>query len=158
MMHSIELDTSDQFTVAEQHLLFLKNATGNVVHGAINLKKTDSLYLEYLFHALAPFLLRQSSGWPSRAMVIGLGAAEIARFMHAHFPECELHIAEISKHVIDLARRSFQCPPDGPKFTVHHCCGAEFVRQTDSTYDYLLVDGFSADGEPGPLESVDFYN
>jgi len=108
---------------------------------------------------------RAMMGWllwrPEAAslLMVGLGGGSLPKYCHRHLPAADITVVEIDADVIAL-RGAFQVPPDGERFRVLHDDGAAFVAcaaHDAACYDVVLVDGFSADGQPQQLCSARFY-
>jgi spermidine synthase len=88
--------------------------------------------------------------------MIGLGGGSLAKFCYRSLPETQITVVEINPHVIAL-RRDFMVPDDNERFKVMEANGADFVRDTDTKFDVLLVDGYDHQGQPAELCSQSFY-
>jgi spermidine synthase len=112
------------------------------------------LVLEYT-RALMAFMLVHPR--PARVLMVGLGGGSIVRYMQAHLPDTHLTVVEISQEVIDL-RDEFEIPPDGPTLNVVCADGARYMNQADlPPFDAILIDGFTAEGQPPALATPTFY-
>ncbi len=127
------------------------------VQGAMRIARPWSLELAYTRDMMAGLLLRDAADWPRRALLIGLGAGSLAKFLYRHRPDCRLTVVEINPQVEFVARQYFKLPDDPRRLAVHIGCGADFMLGGDSLFDYILVDGFDADARSGPLDTLPFY-
>jgi len=94
---------------------------------------------------------------PRRIGMIGLGGGSQVKFIHRHLPETQLEVVENNAEVIAL-RDEFHIPDDGPRLTVIHGDGAQFVRERAGRYDILLVDAYDMAGIPAALSTQSYYD
>ncbi len=127
------------------------------VQGAMRIARPWSLELSYTREMMSGLLLREAADWPRRALLIGLGAGSLAKFLYRYRPDCRITVIEINPQVEFVARQYFKLPDDPRRLDVRLGCGADFVLGGSEPYDYLLVDGFDADGRAGPLDTLPFY-
>ena len=94
---------------------------------------------------------------PAHIAMIGLGGGSLLKFCYRHLPHTQLTVLEINPHVIAL-RHEFDVPDDPQR--IHLICadGADFVRDTPTEFDVLLVDGFISEGQAPSLCSQALYN
>ncbi|HEX6735075.1 MAG TPA: spermidine synthase [Azonexus sp.] len=126
------------------------------VQGAMRIARPWALELAYTRDMMAGLLLREAD-WPRRALLVGLGAGSLAKFLYRHRPDCRITVVEINPQVEFVARQYFKLPDDPRRLDVTIGCGADFVLGGDSPFDYILVDGFDADARTGPLDTLPFY-
>lgn len=127
------------------------------IQGAMRIRKPNALELAYTREMMAGLLLRGDTGWPRNALLIGLGAASLTRFMYHHCPDTRLEVVEIEPRVVAAAEQFFKLPSQGPRFNIHIGDGVEFVLNSTRQYDYILVDGFDRHARAGALDSAPFY-
>jgi spermidine synthase len=124
------------------------------VQGAMRISRPDALVLDYTRAMMAVLLLLPR---PSSALVIGLGAGSVAKFLHRYFPDMRVLVVEINAKVIDVAREYFCLPEDSAHFSIEVADGFEFVLTSKRRFDLVMVDGFDHNACAGPLESLPFY-
>jgi spermidine synthase len=129
----------------------------DLVQGAMRVARPWSLELDYTRDMMAALLLRPEPDWPRKALLIGLGAASQLKFLHRHRPAASLTVVEIDPAIIAAARQYFKLPDDPQRIRLVVGDGAEFVTRRTGSYDFILVDGFNADGRPGQLDTPEFY-
>lgn len=112
------------------------------------------LDLEYT-RAMMGFLLLHPD--PRSILAIGLGGGSLPKYCHRHLPQADISVVEINPHVIEM-RDAFLVPQDDARFRVVLDDGARFVAATQRHFDVLLVDGFTCDGQPEQLCTLDFYD
>lgn len=127
------------------------------IQGAMRIARPWALELQYTRDMMAALLLRPPAHWPRRALLIGLGAGSLAKFIYRYLPHCRSTVVEIDPQVESVARQYFKLPDDPRRLAVVIGDGAAFVFGGDEHYDLILVDGFDAKGRPGDLDSEPFY-
>lgn len=126
----------------------------DLLQSCMKVDAPTELVLEYT-RALMAFLLVHPQ--PARVLMVGLGGGSIVRYMQAHLPDTHLTVVEISPDVIDL-RDEFDVPADGPTLSVVCADGARYMARTDlQPFDAILIDGFTAEGQPPALATPAFY-
>jgi spermidine synthase len=132
------------------------------IQGAMRIRKPHALELAYTREMMAGLLLRDGLAvdgghWPRRVLIIGLGAASLARFVHHHLPQAKIRVVEISPAVVAAARQFFKLPMEDARFSVHIGCGAQFVLEHDAEWDYVLIDGYDRNARAGVLDTLPFH-
>ena len=132
------------------------------IQGAMRIQKPNALELAYTREMMAGLLLRDGlaadgAHWPRKVLIIGLGAASLARFVHHHLPQARIRVVEITPAVVAAARQFFKLPTEDARFSVHIGCGAQFVLEHDEEWDYVLVDGFDRNARAGVLDTEPFH-
>jgi spermidine synthase len=127
------------------------------VQGAMRIARPWSLELEYTREMMAGLLFRPEPEWPRRALLIGLGAGSLAKFLYRHRPEAQLTVVEIDPQVVAAARQHFKLPEEGDRLRIDIADGAHYMRESSEAFDLILVDGFDAKGRSGALDSLPFY-
>jgi spermidine synthase len=106
---------------------------------------------------MAGLLLRPPSEWPHSALLIGLGAGSLAKFIYRYLPDCRITVVEINPQVEFVARQFFKLPDDEQRLEVSIGCGADYMLGGGKTFDTILVDGFDPQARTGPLDTLPFY-
>lgn len=127
------------------------------VQGAMRIARPWSLELAYTREMMAGLLLRPSAQWPRQALLIGLGAGSLAKFIYRYLPDCRITVVEINPQVEFVARQYFKLPDDPRRLEVVIGCGADYMLGGDRQFDTILVDGFDPDARSGPLDTLPFY-
>jgi len=127
------------------------------IQGAMRMRSPYSLELAYTREMMACLLLRDEADWPQRALLIGLGAGSLAKFLHRHLPQATLTLVEIDPRIPHFARQHFHLPDDPRRLKIVIADGADYVAARRRKFDLVLVDGFGADARAGRLDTVDFY-
>jgi len=127
------------------------------VQGAMRIRRPFALELAYTREMMACLLLRPDEGWPRRALLIGLGAGSLAKFIHRNLPETRLTAVEIDPRIAPMAQQNFRLPIDPQRLKIIIADGAEYILDARGNFDLILVDGFGADARAGGLDTTAFY-
>lgn len=127
------------------------------IQGAMRVRRPNSLELAYTREMMAGLLLRDADEWPRNALLIGLGAASLTRFIHHHCPQTRIQVVEIEPRVVAAARQFFKLPDEGARLAIHIGDGAQYVMETERHFDLILVDGFDRHARAGVLDTAPFY-
>ncbi len=127
------------------------------VQGAMRIARPWSLELEYTRDMMMALLLRPSRRWPRTALLIGLGAASLTKFLYLNRPHSTLTVVEIDAAVVRAAAQFFRLPIDPRRIAIEIGDGHDFVAAADRAFDLILVDGFDAKSGIGNLGSLPFY-
>lgn len=126
------------------------------IQGAMRIRRPNALELMYTREMMAGLLLH-GDDWPRKALLIGLGAGSLTRFMYHHCPQARLRVVEIEARVLGAATQFFRLPPQDGRLTIRIDDGARYVLETDEHFDYVLVDGFDRNARAGALATLPFY-
>lgn len=127
------------------------------IQGAMRISRPWALELDYTREMMAALLLRPEPDWPRKALLIGLGAASLTKFLYRHRPKAKLTVVEIEPAVVAAARQYFKLPEDPRRLRIEIADGVEWLAASDETFDLILVDGFDADARAGGLDTLPFY-
>ena len=130
------------------------------IQGSMRIARPDHVELEYVQRMLAGLLwLPHEQLGQGRAVQLGLGAAAITRFTHKAL-RMHTTAVELNPAVIELCRRSFHLPADGPRLQVLNVDAARWVQdpaQRDSV-QLLQVDLYDHDAAAPVLDDAAFYS
>jgi len=127
------------------------------IQGAMRIARPWSLELAYTREMMAGLLMRPLGHWPRNALLIGLGAGSLAKFMYRNLPDCRITVVEINPQVEFIARQYFKLPDDPRRLDVVIGCGADYMLGGDRRFDMILLDGYDPDAKAGVLDTVPFY-
>ena len=114
------------------------------VQGAMRIARPWSLELEYTRDMMM-------------ALLIGLGAAALTKFLYRNRPRAMLTVVEIDAAVVRAAVQFFKLPVDPRRIAIEIGDGNDFVAATGGEFDLILVDGFDAKSRIGKLDTLEFY-
>ena len=86
------------------------------VQGAMRIARPWSLELEYTRDMMAGLLLRPPGQWPRRALLVGLGAGSLAKFIYRHLADCRLFCCRVrlaGQHAVMPGGEDGGCRHDG---------------------------------------------
>jgi spermidine synthase len=146
--HSIEISES----AGVRYLHF----SAEWVQGAMRVSRPNALELAYTQEMMTGLLLRDPP-WPRNALLIGLGAGSLAKFLYHKLPETKITVVEIDPQVEIIAHLYFKLPDDPSRLRVVIEDGAHFMLRDGERYDCIFVDGFDKDGKAGILDTQPFY-
>ena len=126
------------------------------IQGAMRIQRPNALELAYSRDMMACLLLREAP-WPREALLIGLGAGSLVKFIYHRLPETRITVVEIDPQVEIIARLHFKLPDDPERIRIIIGDGADYMRQDGRKYDAIFVDGFDKDGRAGILDTLPFY-
>jgi spermidine synthase len=127
------------------------------VQGAMRIARPWSLELAYTREMMAGLLLRAPANWPRQALLVGLGAGSLAKFIYRNLPDCRTTIVEINPQVEFVARQYFKLPDDPRRLDVVIGCGADYMLSGERQFDLILVDGYDPEAKAGALDTAPFY-
>lgn len=127
------------------------------VQGAMRIGRPFALELDYTRDMMLPLLLQERRQGPERALLIGLGAASLTKFLYRHCPATSITVVEIDPGVVAAARQFFKLPDDPARLAIEIGNGNAWIGEREEAFDLVLVDGFDARGSPGALDSTGFY-
>ena len=127
------------------------------VQGAMRIARPWALELDYTREMMACLLLRPETDWPRQALLIGLGAGSLTKFLYRHRPRAKLTVVEIEPAVVRTAQQYFKLPDDPKRLRIEIADGVDWLAASDKTFDLILVDGFDAEARAGALDTLPFY-
>jgi len=129
------------------------------VQGAMQVRKAQSLELEYVQRMMVWMLLRPSAELTrGHAVQLGLGAASITRFCHGSL-RMRSTAVEINPTVITACRMFFRLPDDSARLQVLCMDAAEYVADAALAHSaqVLCVDLYDHEAAAPVLDSLSFY-
>ncbi len=147
---------SDSIEVSEKSGVRYLHFSADWIQGAMRVQRPNSLELSYTREMMAGLLLRDAP-WPRKALLIGLGAGSMAKFIYHTLPETTTTVVEINPQIEIIARLHFKLPSDPLRLRIVIADGAQYMLENDPAFDYILIDGFDKDGRAGVLDTLPFY-
>jgi len=127
------------------------------IQGAMRIARPWALELEYTRDLMAPLLLREDS-WPATVLQVGLGAGSVTKFLHRHRPQARITVVEIDAAVVRVAQEHFRLPEEGARLRIVVRDATEYLAAVKRRFDFIVLDGFDAQGRAGMLDSEPFYH
>lgn len=124
------------------------------VQSAMRVDAPYALELSYT-RAMMAFLLFAPP--PRQVLLVGLGGGSVAKFIFRALPDTALQVVEIHGPVVEVARRYFALPEDGPRLQVTIGEGAQHVRSARAAWDLLLVDAYDGRSLAASLATDQFF-
>ena len=143
--------------ISEQSGVRYLHFSSNWIQGAMRIARPSALELEYTREMMGCLLLRPEPAWPRRALLIGLGAGSLTRFLRRYRPDCRQTVVEIEPSVVVAARQHFKLPDEDDHLNIVIGDGADFVAGGRGKFDVILVDGFDAKAGTGRLNTLPFF-
>lgn len=126
------------------------------VQGAMRIRRPWSLELAYTREMLAGLLLRPAP-WPRNALLVGLGAGSLAKFIWRQLPQTQITVVEIDARMPRVAQQFFRLPDEDERLQIIIADGAVQIAAEERRFDLILVDGFDHKARAGALDSATFY-
>ncbi|MGK5090395.1 MnmC family methyltransferase [Deltaproteobacteria bacterium TL4] len=115
-----------------------------VVQSAVSLVNPDHLLLKYTQYMMLGFVLKPET---KSVLHIGLGAGNILRFIHTHFPAITHDVIENNPDIPLVASQYFDMPQT-QKIQIHIADAGKWVPQCNKQYDLIMLDAFGPHGTP----------
>jgi len=126
------------------------------IQGAMRIRRPDALELEYTREMMLGLLLRDTP-WPRSALLIGLGAGSLTKFIYRQLPATRITVVEIEPRVHAVARQFFKLPAEDERLNIVIGDGVDYMNDGKRRFDLILVDGFDHNARAGALDSEPFY-
>ena len=122
------------------------------IQSEMNLSNHYELSLSYARHIMAALPLVEK---PGRILIVGLGGASMQRYLHRLLPDARIETAELDPAVLEIASSYFFFKEDARQ-AVHLGDGRNFIENSQSKYDIIFLDAFSATAIPYSLSTREF--
>jgi spermidine synthase len=146
----------DSIEISEQAGVRYLHFSSEWVQGAMRVRKPNALELAYTREMMFGLIMR-AAPWPRHALLIGLGAGSLAKFIYHKLPKTKITVVEINPQVEIIARLHFKLPDDLARINVVIGDGAEYMLKDGRYFDAILVDGFDKNARSGALDTLPFY-
>lgn len=146
----------DSIEISEEAGVRYLHFSSDWVQGAMRVRRPNALELAYTREMMAGLLLR-APPWPRHALLIGLGAGSLAKFIYRKLPKTKITVVEIDPRIEIVARLHFKLPDDPARLRIVIGDGAEYMLKDGKHFDYILVDGFDKHARAGVLDTLPFY-
>jgi spermidine synthase len=151
----VEMD-NQSIEVSEEAGVRYLHFSADWIQGAMRIQRPNALELAYTRDMMAGLLLCEPP-WPKNALLIGLGAGSLAKFIYHKLPDTRITVVEIDPQVEIIARLHFKLPDDPLRMQIIIGDGAEYMLEDGKKFDYIFIDGFDKSGRAGVLDTLPFY-
>jgi len=123
-------------------------------HSAMDRNDPDRHVFEYTRYFHLPYLFAEDPGEIDRVLFIGGGGFSGPKRFVAEY-DATVDVVEIDPVVIDTAKEYFEVE-ESTQLNIHNGDGRQFLRETDHTYDLIVLDAYKKDKVPFQLTTVEF--
>ncbi|WP_440005830.1 spermidine synthase [Halomicrococcus sp. SG-WS-1] len=120
-------------------------------HSAMDLDDPDRHVFDYTRYFHLPYLMTDDV---DRVLFVGGGGFTGPKHFAREY-DATVDVAEIDPEVIDVAKRYFGVE-ESPQLNVYNRGGRQFLRETNRTYDLIVLDAYKKDKVPFQLTTVEF--
>ena len=120
-------------------------------HSAMDLDNPNRHVFDYTRYFHLPMLMNDDV---DRVLFIGGGGFTGPKRFAAEY-NVTVDVAEIDPEVIDAAKRYFGVE-ESERLNIHNEGGRQFLRETDHTYDLIVLDAYKKDKVPFEMTTVEF--
>jgi spermidine synthase len=123
-------------------------------HSAMDIDDPTRHVFEYTRYFHLPYLLADDPDEIDRVLFVGGGGfTGPKRFVEEY--DATVDVVEIDPVVVDVAKRHFAVE-ESDRLRVHVDDGRRFLRETNTTYDLIVLDAYRKDKVPFHLTTVEF--
>ena len=124
-------------------------------HSAMDRTEPTRHVFEYTRYFHLPFLFADDPDEIDRVLFVGGGGFSGPKRFIEEYDDVTVDVVEIDPEVVDVAREYFAVE-ESPRLNVHVADGRQFLRDTDHTYDLIVLDAYRKDKVPFQLTTVEF--
>lgn len=122
-------------------------------HSAMDLDDPDRHVFEYTRYFHLPLLMTDDV---DRVLFVGGGGFTGPKRFVSEYPGVTVDVAEVDPAVVDVAEEYFDVE-ESPRLRVHTVGGRQYLRETNRTYDLVVLDAYRKDKVPFQLTTVEFF-
>ncbi|QZX98433.1 spermidine synthase [Halobaculum rubrum] len=128
---------------------------GGQRHSAMDLNEPNRHVFEYTRYFHLPYLFANDPDEIDRVLFIGGGGfTGPKRFVH-EYDDVTVDVAEIDPAVIAASKEYFRVE-ESERLNIHNEGGRQFLRETNHTYDLIVLDAYQKDKVPFELTTREF--
>jgi len=124
-------------------------------HSAMDLDDPERHVFSYTRYFHLPFLFADDPDEIDRVLFVGGGGFTGPKRFLAEYPNVTVDVVELDPAVVDVADEYFGVEED-PRLNVHVGGGRQFLRETNRTYDLIVLDAYRRDKVPFQLTTREF--
>ena len=124
-------------------------------HSAMDLNDPNRYVFEYTRYFHLPFLFADDPDEIDRVLFVGGGGFTGPKRFLAEYEDVTVDVVEIDPVVVDVAKRYFGVE-ESDRLNVYVADGRQFLRETNRTYDLIVLDAYKRDKVPFQLTTVEF--
>jgi spermidine synthase len=128
---------------------------GGYRHSAMDKNAPNDHVYTYTRYFHLPYLLNDSSEPIEDVLFVGGGGFTGPKAFQSRY-DVDVDVVEIDPEVVRVAKRYFRLEP-GANTSVHVADGRQFLRETDETYDLIVLDAYQRDKVPFQLTTREFF-
>ncbi|MFC7046858.1 spermidine synthase [Halobacteriaceae archaeon GCM10025711] len=127
---------------------------GGAPHSAMDLDQPHRYVFDYTRYFHLPLLFQDEIDVDRVLFIGGGGFSGPKRFVH-EYPNATVDVVEIDPEVIDAAKEYFAVN-ESDRLRIHNEDGREFVENSDTKYDVIVLDAYRKDRVPFHLTTLEF--
>ncbi len=127
---------------------------GGQRHSAMDVDDPDRHVFAYTRYFHLPFLYADDPDEIDRVLFVGGGGFTGPKRFAADY-DVTVDVAELDPVVVETARRYFRVA-ESERLRIHTRGGRQFLRETDHTYDLIVLDAYQKDKVPFQLTTLEF--
>jgi spermidine synthase len=125
-------------------------------HSAMDVDRPTRHVFEYTRYFHLPYLLADDPDDIDRVLFIGGGGfTGPKRFVEEY--DATVDVVEIDPEVIDVAKRYFAVDESDEQLNIYQGDGRRYLRETNRSYDLIVLDAYKKDKVPFQLTTVEFF-
>ncbi|ERJ07397.1 Spermine synthase protein [Halorhabdus tiamatea SARL4B] len=148
-----EQSTYQQITVAQEGEIRTLYSDGQP-HSAMNMSSPDTHVLSYSRYLRLPWLMADESDQIDRVLIIGGGGFTSSRRIVAN-SNATVDVVEIDPTMIEVSKEYFHLN-ESDQLNVINAPGRRYLRNTNRTYDMIVMDAYKKTEVPFQLTTVEF--
>ncbi|WP_276257265.1 spermidine synthase [Haloglomus litoreum] len=125
-------------------------------HSAMDVDRPTRHVFEYTRYFHLPYLLADDPDDIDRVLFVGGGGfTGPKRFLEEY--DATVDVVEIDPEVVRVAKEYFAVNESHPRLNIYREDGRRYLRETDRTYDLIVLDAYKKDKVPFQLTTVEFF-
>ncbi|WP_411965157.1 spermidine synthase [Haloferax sp. YSMS24] len=121
-------------------------------HSAMDLDDPTRHVFDYTSYFHVPFLLSDDI---DRVLFVGGGGFTGPRVFLEKYPNVTVDVVEIDPEVVSVAKQYFRVE-ESDRLNIYTMDGRKYLRETNQTYDLIVLDAYRKDKVPFQLTTVEF--